>query len=102
MIDKRESYPNNNDALDKGDILILPPLPKAIPSAIRELNPRCLIINSNYYVIIVLNPPFPRVALIGFKPGFKQFGTIKYVDGLWFWNGNFGPESEIRPRETEN
>jgi hypothetical protein len=28
------------------------------------------------------------MGLLGFRIGADEFGTFKYIDGLWFWNGN--------------
>ena len=90
MILKRDSYHRDNGkwmTLGKDDVLLLPPLPDDIPAAIRELKPRNIIIRDDY-IMIDLSLPFSRISLLGFKSGAKQFGSYKYIDSLWFWNGN--------------
>lgn len=87
---KRDFYHSYNGkwmTLGKGDVLLLPPFPDDIPAAIRELGPREIIIHTDY-IMIDISLPFSRISLLGFKPGVKQFGSYKYIDGLWFWNGN--------------
>jgi len=94
MIAKRNTYHNDMDkwgTLDRDDVLLLPPLPNDLPDAIHELNPHSVIIR-NDYVMLNLGLPFCRIGLLGFKSGARQFGTFKYMDGLWFWNGDKGSE----------
>ena len=89
-ITNRSSYRNDNAQwgfVYKDDVVILPPLPDNLPVAIRELRPRDVIIRDDS-VLIDLSLPFCRLCLLGFKLGAKQYGTEKYIDGLWFWNGN--------------
>jgi hypothetical protein len=65
-----------------------------IPLVIRELNPRYLVIRDDS-IIIVDPPSFPamRRGIIAFAPDAeKQYGTRNYIDGLWFWNGDFQSE----------
>ena len=65
-----------------------------IPLIIRELNPRYLLIREDS--IIIADPPsYPamRRGVIAFAPDTgNQYGTRKYIDGLWFWNGDFQTE----------
>jgi hypothetical protein len=92
-IANRNMYHDDNEkggpamGLRGGDVLLLSPIPNDVPEAIRELNPIHVIIYEDY-VHINLCLPFFRCGLVGFRPGAKQFGTFKYIDGLWFWNGN--------------
>jgi hypothetical protein len=67
--------------------LLLSPLPVELPAAIRELKPRDVIIRPDYAMINV-SVPLSRICVLGFRPEAKQFGTFRYIDGLWFWNGN--------------
>ena len=95
-ITNRSSYRNDNAQwgfVYKDDVVILPPLPDNLPIAIRELHPSDVIIHDDS-VLINLSLPFCRLCLLGFKPGAKQYGTFKYVDGLWFWNGNDSTKNE--------
>jgi hypothetical protein len=89
-IAKRKSYRNDKNkwrTLDKDDVLLLRPIPSEVPEAIRNLNPRDVIIREDS-VIINLGLPFCRIGLVAFPTGAKQYGTEKYIDGLWFWNGD--------------
>jgi len=43
------------------------------------------------YVLINLSIFGARLGLIGFNTGARQFGAVKYIDGLWLWNGDMGP-----------
>ena len=93
-ITNRSSYRNDKAQWgiaykDKDDVVILPPLPENLPQAIRELRPSDVIISDNV-VLINLSLPFTRMGLLGFKPGAEQYGTFKYIDGLWFLGGNVG------------
>ena len=78
-----------------------------IPLVIRELNPRYLVIRDDS-IIIVDPPSFPamRRGIIAFAPDAeKQYGTRNYIDGLWFWNGDFQSEemrNQVYGIETEN
>ena len=38
--------------------------------------------------MLIFNVPFFRMGLLGFRSGANQFGTFRYIDGLWFWNGD--------------
>ena len=68
-----------------------------IPRAIRELNPRYIVIHEDS--LIVSDPPsFPpmRRGVIAFPADAEfQYGTEKYIDGLWYWNGNLN--ASVRP-----
>ena len=91
-IANRNSYRNDrrqDEGLwpDEGVVLLRPPFQSEVPEAIRGLNPHDVIIRQDY-VLVNLNLPFSRIGLLGFRPGAKQFGTEKYIDGLWFWNGD--------------
>ena len=65
-----------------------------IPLVIRELNPRRLLIREDS--LIIADPPSflaMRRGVIAFAPDAKkQYGTRKYIDGLWYWDGNFQSE----------
>lgn len=89
-IANRSGYRNDKDkwgTLHEDDVLLLPPIPDTVPEAIRTLQPRDIIIRDDN-ITINLSLPFSRITLIGFKSGAAQHGTFRYVDGLWFWNGN--------------
>lgn len=90
-IANRILYRNDKDkewsTLRQDEVLLRPPMPIALPEAIRELRPREVII-SDEMIFIDLNLPFCRIDLLGFKLGAAQYGTFRYIDGLWFWNGN--------------
>jgi len=63
------------------------PIPLNVPKAIRKLNPKEIAIMEDS-VSINLSPYFSRIFLLGFKTGADQYGTFRYTDCLWFWNGN--------------
>jgi hypothetical protein len=94
-IAKRGSYRNDSDKwriLEKDEVLLLHPIPTDFPEAIRELHPRYILIREDS-VLIDFNVPFARVALLGFRSGSKQYGTSRYIDGLWFWDGHDASKS---------
>jgi hypothetical protein len=72
---------------EKDDVVLLRPIPTDVPEAIRRLHPSVIFIHGDR-VIISFTAPFARVSLLGFVPDARQFGTYKYIDGLWFWDGN--------------
>ena len=96
-ITNRRSYRNDNSQwpfIYKDDVVITPPLPEKLPMAIRELHPRDVIIRDDS-ILINLSLPFSRLGLVGFKPGAKPYGTVKYIEGLWFWNGNNNAKNDV-------
>lgn len=98
-IQHRSEYRNDKDQWGtphEDDVLVLAPLPPDIPQALRELDPHNLIICERQ-IIVNMGLPFCRIGLIAFPNGQEQYGTFKYVDGLWFWNGNF-ESKEMRDR----
>jgi hypothetical protein len=89
-ITNRGSYKNDNPfggSDYKNEVMIFRPLPDNLPQAIRELHPRMVTIRSNSVLINLTLPP-SRMCLLAFEPDAKQYGTFRYIDGLWFWNGN--------------
>jgi hypothetical protein len=89
-ITNRGSYRNDNPhlgAYHEDDVVVFAPLPDNLPQAIRALHPKSVMIRKDY-VMINLSLPGCRICLLGFRSGATQFGTFKYIDGLWFWNGN--------------
>jgi hypothetical protein len=59
-------------------------LTNPVPQAIRDLGPRDLVVGSN---IVQIYTHTPRVSLLAFAEGAPQFGTVKLIDGLWYWDG---------------
>ena len=107
MIDKRQMYRNDNAhwPAHYSDMVIIDervaPYSDKIPSAVRELTPRSIMIDNEYVLLDLRDKiPFTRLCILGFKEGVREFGTFKYVDGLWFWNGHrredLGPSSAMR------
>jgi hypothetical protein len=89
-LENRNSYRNDKDkwvTAEENDVVLLRPIPENFPEAIRQLHPRYVLIKKNC-VIIRFTAPFARICLLGFAPGARQYGTRRYIDGLWFWDGN--------------
>jgi len=57
-----------------------------IPEAIKKINVKDISVTRDA-VLVRLKCPGRRIMLIAFKNGAEQFGSIKLIDGLWFWNG---------------
>ena len=94
VIEHRNEYRNDKDkwgTLHGDDVLILAPLPVEIPKPLRKLNPHSLLVRERH-IIVNMRLPFCRLGLIVFPLGVNEFGTFKYINGLWFWNGNFEPK----------
>ena len=94
----RDSYRNDKDkwgAPYEDDVLLLPPIPNEVPQALRDLHPSYILIREDS-VLLTLKVPFARVSLLGFKSGARQYGTSRYIDGLWFWDGNDSTKSVQR------
>jgi hypothetical protein len=74
---------------DYDSVELTPPFPANFPHAILELHAKDVLIRKDNVLINVCpNYALGRVCLLGFSPGAKQYGTIKYIDGLYYWNGN--------------
>lgn len=89
-IANRASYRNDKNkwgTLDEDDVLLLSPIQNEVPVAIRKLHPANLIIRDDN-ILINFKVPFARISILGFQSGAPQYGTTRYIDGLWFWNGN--------------
>ena len=89
-ITNRGSYRNDNPHLGayyENDVVVFEPLPDGFPQAIRALHPKSVILRKDY-ALINLSLPGCRICLLGFRQGATQFGTFRYIDGLWFWNGH--------------
>jgi hypothetical protein len=98
-IDHRTDYRNDKDqwgTLHNDDVLLIAPLTPDIPEALRDLHPHDILIRGDH-IIVNMGLPFCRLGLIAFPKGQDEYGTFKYIDGLWFWNGNFQSE-EMRTR----
>ena len=70
-----------------------------IPAMIRNLNPLSITVRTN---LLIINdpssiPPFRRGIIAFASDAREQFGTKQYIDGLWYWNGEFQSE-EMRNR----
>ncbi len=67
------------------------------PAVIRELSPLYIVIREDS--VIISDPPsFPamRRGVIAFSRGTEfQYGTERYQDGLWYWNGSL--DASVRP-----
>jgi len=86
----RTSYRNDKEkwvTAEKDDVVILRPIPENFPKAIRQLHPSSVLIKEDR-VFISFTAPFARISLLGFAPDAHQYGTKRYIDGLWFWDGN--------------
>lgn len=94
-IEHRNEYRNDKEkwgTLHEDDVLILDPLPVEIPEPLRKLKPHDLLIRDRH-IIVNMELPFCRLGLIAFPPRIEEYGTFKYIDGLWFWNGRFESEA---------
>lgn len=94
-IEHRASYRNDNTQWGfayRERVVILPPLPPELPSAIRELHPKDVIIDDDR-ILVNLSLPLSRIGILGYKFGAPQSGSSKYIDGLWFWDGTLGTNS---------
>jgi len=58
---------------------------ESIPSIVRQLKPVRITLDKDRALICVW--PYPRIYVIGFSAGAKEYGTKKIVDGLWYYNG---------------
>jgi hypothetical protein len=86
----RTSYRNDKEkwiTAEKNDVVLLRPIPENFPEAIRQLHPNSVLIKEDR-VIISFAAPFARISVLGFERGARQYGTSRYIDGLWFWDGN--------------
>ncbi len=83
------AYRNENQNLgwaSKDEVFIRRPFPTNIPAAIRDLKPKDIRVKTNF---VMLNfSRLPRLCVVAFQKGTKQYGTFNYIDGLWFWDGN--------------
>jgi hypothetical protein len=98
LLANRKSYRNDKERwgwTEEDEVVLLRPIPTNVPEAIRRLHPSVILIQSDR-VIISFTAPFARVSLLGFAPDARQFGTHRYIDGLWFWDGN-----DTTKRETK-
>lgn len=94
VIHNRNTYHNDRECwswLHEGDVLILKPLPPEIPAELQKLKPHHLLIKENQ-IIVNMSLPFYRSAYLAFSENQHEYGTFKYIDGLWFWSGDFESE----------
>ena len=90
LIAKRMEFRTDQNRLppvETTDKVLSRPFPKGFPKSISDLHPKEVIIREDS-VIVLFNVPLSRAALVGFKVGSRQYGTYRYIDGLWFFNGN--------------
>jgi hypothetical protein len=88
MIAERQSY--HNDRQDSqstlGDPVIIQPVRNSeVPTIIKNMNPAYIRIYKDH--VLICFSALPRVYLLGFAEGAKQYGAIKLIDGLWY-DGN--------------
>ncbi len=57
-----------------------------VPRSVRALEPRYIWIRQDY-VLIALDTPGRRTALLAFREGTEESGTVQVIGGLWYWNG---------------
>jgi hypothetical protein len=63
------------------------PIPEAVPKVIRDLRPTYIVIRKDYLIIGAPVSPV-RIGVVAYAKGVEpSFGTRKYIDGLWFWDG---------------
>lgn len=88
-IANRASYRigNSGPLAKQEEIHLDPPFPKDFPDAIRKLRPSRITITEDS-ILINFFTPFARTTILGFRRDARQHGTFRYIDGLWFWNGN--------------
>jgi hypothetical protein len=71
-----------------------------VPPIIREMNTRSLDLREKYVIATLPGPP--RLYFIGYAQGAAQKGTIRLIDGLWFFNGNGDwPETNDKSGQQE-
>ena len=73
-----------------------PPFSRVIPEIIQNMNPGFITIDSSK-VLLNFSVVGARIGVLGFREGAKQFGTFKYIDGLWFWNGKDNTKTNDQP-----
>jgi hypothetical protein len=64
-----------------------------IPSILRKINLKEIHVGKEY-VLIDLDEPGHRAALLAFPDGASEFGSTVITNGLWYWNGT--PSKETR------
>ena len=98
MVTHRDDYRTNKSYLysasDPGSVYLTPkaaPFDDAVPKVVRDLRPfyifikkDCVIITGHYSGLTCGT----RIGIVGFAEGASQYGTRKYIDGLWYWNGH--------------
>jgi hypothetical protein len=104
MIANRDTYTNSSiyrpsPSWLSGDIRLERGDSSFGPATIRNLNPLVITIRTNLLIIDDPSsiPPFRRGVIAFTSDAREQFGTKRYIDGLWYWNGEFQSE-EMRNR----
>jgi len=102
LIAKRSTYKNVSDSQGSHpEVIVLDqtvvPFSKDIPEIVRRMNPEGIFIREDSVMLHFPEPPYSRISIIGFRDGAKQFGTFKYIDGLWFWNGDDNTKTNGEP-----
>jgi hypothetical protein len=93
LIAEKAGYRHDDSTLavrtDPGTVVLDPsvaPLQTNIPSVIRDLNPKLIVIGSNKVTVCLWT--LPKRYLFGFAEGASEYGSEKITNGLWLWYGN--------------
>lgn len=107
LIVNRHTYKNSNPRwfpIPHPEIVELDqtvaPFGQEIPEIVRRMNCQ-IFIRENYVTLFVPHFSLSRMFILGFREGVEQFGTFKYIDGLWFWNGSDNTQTNNRPIEEK-
>lgn len=74
---------------DPGTVVLDPsiaPLETNVPSVIRDLNPKLVIIESNKVTVCLWT--LPARFVLGFAEGAEEYGSERLTNGLWLWYGD--------------
>lgn len=106
LIANRNTYKNTNPGwfpTPEPKIVVLDqtvaPFGQEIPEIVRKMNCQ-IFIRENYVTLFVPHASLSRMFFLGFREGAEQFGTFKYIDGLWFWNGHDNTNTNGQPVAT--
>lgn len=62
------------------------PLEANVPSVIRDLKPKLVVIGTNKVTVCLWT--LPKRYLFGFAEGANEYGSEKITNSLWLWYGN--------------
>ena len=62
-----------------------------LPSYIKSLEPNSITLHGDR-AHLDFDVVGKRMSVLAFKEGASEYGTKKYIDGLWYWDGNVAKE----------